>query len=312
MTDTAPLSPELLALINADIDGDLSAMEQAQLHQVLSESSAARQQHQRLQEVHQALTDLPHVEVPANLRKRVLGRIPTPRPVISDQPQPARQHSKSTRKSKNPGWFTELLGNYWQAGGVAIAVAAVMAVGVQLFVYSPLDQQSNAAMIGTVLPESKMNLQQPIGRTNVATAELLASLELRQIRDLANARAEIGSDIDDLRATDLQLSLWVEGGSASQLDVHVVSEAYSIQGLATAPLKAVDSAGHTLSNHQFVLANDKLAQINTLESKHYFMILRKNKPVIGHEKALSDSIQINLVSDNKLILNENFETINKN
>ena len=73
------LEERVIYLINAEIDGQLDAGEQAELEGVLASSEEARVMRTELRKLASLLDDVPAHEPPADLARRIIDSLPTPR-----------------------------------------------------------------------------------------------------------------------------------------------------------------------------------------------------------------------------------------
>jgi hypothetical protein len=266
------LNQHALDFINADIDDELHASEVEALNDLLTHSPQAKEHHDRLKQITQALDDLPCQELPASLSAAVLSKVAT-----------KNSGQSSAKDHHQANWLATLLTGQWQAGAAALAIAAIVAVGVSQF-STPTDSPlSNHVMVGTLLPESKLGRWQQLDKAKIAAPQLQASLDLA-----------INSDA-------LQLNVMLEGGTAERINIQIKSNDYTIQGLQGEPLTGKGQAGIQVDDQQASMANK--------ENQLYQLVLdRKN--ALGADQ--SEGFQILVYADKQLILNKYFNTIKKN
>jgi len=101
------LAPEQLALMHAEIDGELDAAGRAELARVLLSDPQARALREDLQRVCRALDSVPDVEPPRQLRERILAALP---------------HSSAVRRASwSAGWrYAALIAGVVSAGAVVL------------------------------------------------------------------------------------------------------------------------------------------------------------------------------------------------
>lgn len=119
-------------LINREIDGELSDSERARCMTLLGESEAAREYRAELSRLNELLTQVPSLELPEDLRRRIATQIELPRP----------------RK-----WFTHMAG--WMQGrpvshGVAAAAGLLVAVAVYELGPTPHGASDFSSLVGTL------------------------------------------------------------------------------------------------------------------------------------------------------------------
>lgn len=101
------VAPEQLALIHADIDGELDGAGRAELARVLLSNPEARALREDLQRVCRALDSLPEVEPPGQLRERILAALPN--------------SGVARHRSWTPGWrYAALIAGVVVAGAVVL------------------------------------------------------------------------------------------------------------------------------------------------------------------------------------------------
>jgi len=111
------ITDDLLHLITAAVDGELTDREARRLQRSLDASPEAQAIYEKLKVDSDRLRNLPQVQPPANLRPRIMARIaaltPPPTPVPARRAEPARQPARSTINQSVP-----------------VAVAASLLIGV--------------------------------------------------------------------------------------------------------------------------------------------------------------------------------------
>lgn len=185
------LDERIAELIQADVDGELSVSEEDELRSVLDQSAEARQFREDMVRVAQLMAELPPVEVPAPLRRRVLERIELP---------------------ARPRWrLDRLTGTRWfqpASYGLAIAAGVMMAVGyAQLQPAGPVDLQS---LVGTMVSqgEVRQGSRDGSGRLEIGLPGLSGAVDLKPVSGGVWA-VEFALDSD--RPIELRLDLGTAG-----------------------------------------------------------------------------------------------------
>lgn len=203
------LNQSNMALINAAVDDELDAAQKSELEVLLSESSDAQEAYQRLKDLSLAIDALPVVQVPTSLKQDLLTIITanTDRKATDAKDKakirPHARHGKNQAKPSLSDWFGSKLKNYWQAGGVAIAVAATLAVGIQQINLPNLEHGADGAMLGTLMPESKLGLSKELDK--IAIDSTLLSGELNVFSN--NNGLQLQLSISDTTAEGIQLKV---------------------------------------------------------------------------------------------------------
>lgn len=142
-------------LIHGDIDGELEAVEREELHRIMATSEEARQEHQRLRSLHDALSGMPDFEPPAGLRDAIVARVWSAPVAPSHRPAARRPAQSRTRLSLV----------------AAIAAAAVLvAVLVDKDAHLPeLDTSALSGTIGRQAPDATIPVMRVAGDAAAGT-----------------------------------------------------------------------------------------------------------------------------------------------
>ena len=129
------ITDDLLALITAAVDGELSPTETQRFRRLLDSSSEARGLYVRLKTDSTRLRNLPPTPPPPNLLQRVMTKIAALTPPPSTRPEPALQpslprHSAVQPQSVEPATLPFVGGNEKSRRWVPVAVAASLLLAI--------------------------------------------------------------------------------------------------------------------------------------------------------------------------------------
>ncbi len=138
------LDERIAELIQADTDGELAAVDRAELTAALENSAQAREFHDELTRVAKLMADVPDIDPPWGLRRRILDSIKLPaRPGLSGWQRPASY-------------------------GLAVAAGVLVAIGVAQM-STPQGSEDMSSLVGTMVSQGH-DLARP------ATSELAIDL----------------------------------------------------------------------------------------------------------------------------------------
>lgn len=217
MTSKATIEQHLLTLINRQIDGDLDRAESEHLQSLIDGSKELKEYRDQMLKINSALADLPTLDTPASLKQLVLKNLQK-----SDQSADKTTANKNTRahaietESKTTDWLASLLQNYWQPGGVAIAVAATLAVGLQQFGGHKFGAQDTGVLVGSLIPS----------KTTTTNIDSVRPLDKQQI-SVKGLHAELKLTLND---SLLELDFQLDQSSADTLKLEIVTGDFELQG----------------------------------------------------------------------------------
>ena len=175
------IDPRTTELVNADIDGELSADERAELDELLADDREARHFRDELGAVCDALDAVPDEEPPPHLKHVIMNSIKSPA-----QRRPAAETSRSTET-----FVDSLFASHRVRYALSFALGVVLA-----FTFAVSDQASQRAfhdvtdLVGTIsLPET------PTGFSDVDTIRLTMN-EIAGTIDLHRAGSILILDFD--------------------------------------------------------------------------------------------------------------------
>jgi hypothetical protein len=145
------LNERISDLIQADVDGELSDHDRAELSRELLQSQEARKFRDDMQRVKQFMASIPSMNPPTGLQRRIIDAIKLPR---------RRRFAATTSRWLQPASY-----------GLALAAGVVMGIG--LTQVNPKGTQDLSAMVGTMM-------SQPEGQQVPAGESLAVSLDYVQ------------------------------------------------------------------------------------------------------------------------------------
>jgi len=174
----APVDQRTQDLINASIDGEISAIEQDELDRLLLSSEDVRNLDRELRVVTKALDGLPVIEPPAYLQSAIERQVRLP---------------VNVAVQKKPAGFLAWLDSNWLRTGFALAAGVVLTISVYEMGSKPVSIDDTRNMSGTIIKHGKSGQQ----------ADILDSIRLDggQLSGLVELRNE-----NDLFTVDLQLN----------------------------------------------------------------------------------------------------------
>jgi len=216
------LNERITDLIQADIDGELTDHDRAELSRELLQSREARKFREDMIRVNALLASIPSLDPPAGLRSRISNAIKLPR----------------------RGQFSASSSRWFQSAGYGLSLAAGLLMGVGIAQVSTKGTQNLAAVVGTMMSQTD-------GQLGSAGETLAVSLDYVQ----GNIRR---SYLD--QAIALEFDLKSEEPVEVTIDLHGTGMrfgGFADQDIASAvdEFKVSDGKVHLLSsgNQQYVL-----------------------------------------------------------
>jgi len=173
----APVDQRTQDLINASVDGEISAIEQDELDRLLLSSDGAREFDRDLRSVTSLLDDLPEIEPPAYLHNAIERQVRLP--------------VDGAAQNKPAGWLAWLESSRLRMG-LAMAAGVVLTVSVYEMGSRPVSVDDTRTMTGTIVKHGKTG-----GQGEVLDSIRFGSGPLNGLVELRNA--------DDLFTVDVQL-----------------------------------------------------------------------------------------------------------
>jgi len=221
------LDARSLELINAEIDGELKAGEQAELEALLGSSSEARAMKAELQKLANMIDSVPEQEPPADLSDRILGQIRLP----------GRRASFS---------FAGLLASLQPVPmGMAFAAGLLLTVGV--YEMSPGQRVDNDAsdMVGTMVLDSQGEQLGRESRLAIEAPGVSGTVALSGVGDILVLSFDVAAE----RETEILIAmadagLGFGGIAHAAVDDAATGGAYEVSG---GNLRVVNETGHPFS-----------------------------------------------------------------
>lgn len=136
------INENVLQLITAAVDGELTPLEVQRLRRVLDTSPQARKVYARLKADRARLQALPHVAPPADLHSRVMARVAAVTPAPARLAKSRTRTTASTPASPAPAPRKSLIARKW----VPAAIAASLLLGVSFGSFLFFNQQGGKAL----------------------------------------------------------------------------------------------------------------------------------------------------------------------
>lgn len=175
---TAPLDQRTRDLVNASIDGEISAIEQDELDRLLLSSESVREFDSELRAVTKVLDELPEIEPPPYLQGAIERQVRLP------VDGAAQKRTSGLLAWLNPSRLRT---------GLALAAGVVLTVSVYEMGSKPVSVDDTRNMTGTIVKHDRSSQK----------GEILDSIRLDGGQ--LNGRVELRSD-NDLFTVDLQLN----------------------------------------------------------------------------------------------------------
>jgi anti-sigma factor RsiW len=155
------LDERIAELIQADVDGELTASERDELEAVLKQSAEARRFREEMLQVARLMAELPLVNPPPGLTRRILDRIELP--------------SRTRWLVASTTWFRPA------SYGLALAAGVLIAVGIdQATPTGPADIQN---LVGSMVRQGKELPQLATGRLDIGSPGVEGRVLLKALDD---------------------------------------------------------------------------------------------------------------------------------
>jgi len=203
---TAPVDQRTQDLVNASIDGEISAIEQDELDRLLLTSESVREFDRALRTVTKLLDDLPEFEPPAYLHGAIERQVHLP--------------LGGAAQKQSSGWLSWLDSSHWRTG-LALAAGVVLTVSVYEMGSKPVTVDDTRNMSGTIVKHGNSSRQGDVLDTiRLDGGQLSGLVELRNERDLFTVDVQLnsGAPVDvvmDFASSGLNL---VGASNASDLE----------------------------------------------------------------------------------------------
>jgi len=177
----APVDQRIQELLNRSIDGDISAIEQDELDQLVATSPAVRTLNGELRAVTRLLDELPELDPPQYLQNAIERQVRLP--------------AQNNTHLKKPGRLGGWLSANWLRTGFALAAGVVLTVSVYEMGSEPITGEDSTRMVGT-MAKRDLNGQQGelLDSVRLDTDKLNGLVELRQKADLFTLDVQLNSE----------------------------------------------------------------------------------------------------------------------
>jgi hypothetical protein len=199
---TAPVDQRTQDLVNASIDGEISAIEQDELDRLLLSSESIRQFDKELRAVTNLLNDLPELEPPPYLQGAIERQVRLP--------------AGGAARKKPSGLFSWLDSSMWRTG-LALAAGAVLTISVYEMGSKPVSIDDARNMSGTIVKHGNASRQgEVIDSLRLDSAQLAGLVELRSENGLFTVDVQLNSGVPvDVVVDFAGRGLVLEGASNS-------------------------------------------------------------------------------------------------
>jgi len=221
------LDARSLELINAEIDGELTAGERTELDALLASSAEARAMKAELQKLANLIDSVPEQEPPADLSDRIVGQIRLP----------GRRPSFSFK-----GFFTSLQP---VPVGVAFAAGLLLTVGAYEMSSGQRARTDVTGMVGTMVLDSPEQQRDRESRLAIEAPGISGSVAVTGVGDILvlnfDVAAEQGTEILIAMA---DAGLGFGGIAHAAADAAAIGGSYEVSG---GNLRVVNETGHPFS-----------------------------------------------------------------
>lgn len=178
---TAPVDQRTQDLVNASIDGEISAVEQDELDRLLLSSESVREFDRELRTVTKLLDDLPEHEPPAYLQSAIERQVRLPVDGLAQK--------------RSSGWFAWLDSSRWRTG-LALAAGVVLTVSVYEMGSKPVSVDDTRNMSGTIIKHGNSGRHDEIlDSIRLDGGQLNGLVELRNESDLFTVDVQLNSTV---------------------------------------------------------------------------------------------------------------------
>ena len=177
----APVDQRTQDLINASIDGEISAIEQDELDRLLLSSESIRQFDKELRAVTNLLNDLPELEPPAYLQGAIERQVRLP--------------AGSAARKKPSGLFSWLDSSLWRTG-LALAAGVVLTISVYEMGSKPFSTDDARNMSGTIVKHGNSSQRgEVLDSIRLDSGQLNGLVEIRNENDLYTVDVQLNSKV---------------------------------------------------------------------------------------------------------------------
>ncbi|NNF15630.1 MAG: hypothetical protein HKN70_02730 [Gammaproteobacteria bacterium] len=204
------IDEHVVALINGDIDGVLSASERAELREILASSTEVQEYYQGLEQLDGLLQDVPAQEYKMNFDQRFGDLFP-------------RGASVTPIRKTGMGRLSNVM-----SYGLATAAGILLAVGYYESRKLDSDEQDFGQMLGTMAPDTNRMVAAEAFKVNEAGVQSEARLEERHGKLVLEITVDSARDTDisvDFSATSLRFNAMAQFASqfeSIQIDANVI------------------------------------------------------------------------------------------
>ena len=178
---TALVDERTRGLVNASIDGEISAIEQDELDRLLLSSENVRQFDRELRMVTKLLDDLPELEPPPYLQSAIERQVRLP--------------ADSAAQKKPSGMFSWLNSSGWRTG-LALAAGVVLTISVYEMGSKPVSVDDTRNMSGTIIKHGNFGQQgEVMDSIHLDVGQLNGMVELRNENDLFTVDLQLNSGV---------------------------------------------------------------------------------------------------------------------
>lgn len=178
-TESTPAEQHILDLLNASIDGEISAAEQGEIDSLLASSESLRELDRQLRTTAKLLDELPVLEPPLYLQSSIERQVRLP---------------ADGAKRGNPRVLGQWLGLQWLRTGLALAAGVVLTFGVYEMGSRPIPtgdiENLSGTMVKKVPPVQQGEL---LDTVYLDTAQFNGLVELRNTDDVFSLDVRLNS-----------------------------------------------------------------------------------------------------------------------
>ena len=179
-TDPTPGDQHILDLLNASMDGEISAAEQAELDLLLANSESVRNLDKQLKTIAKLLDELPVLEPPQHLKSSIERQVRLP---------------ADGGKRKQPGALGQWLDSQWLRTGLALAAGVVLTFSVYEMGSRPISNRDTENLSGTMVKKGLTSQQGTLlDRVHLDTAQFSGLVELRNMDDVFTLDVQLNSE----------------------------------------------------------------------------------------------------------------------
>jgi len=179
-TESTPVDQRILDLLNASIDGEISAAEQGEIDALLASSESLRDLDKQLRATAKLLDELPVLEPPLYLQGSIERQVRLP---------------ADGAKRGNPRVLGQWLGSQWLRTGLALAAGVVLTFGVYEMGSRPISTGDVENLSGTMVKKVPTGQQgKLIDSVQLDTAQFDGLVELRNTDDVFSLDVRLNSE----------------------------------------------------------------------------------------------------------------------